>query len=32
VLSGAQGQGHNDFKIPLTRRVLTGVLSEAGST
>ncbi len=31
VLNGAQGQGHNDFKIALTRRVLTGVLSEATS-
>ncbi|HEY1231306.1 MAG TPA: xanthine dehydrogenase family protein subunit M [Ramlibacter sp.] len=29
VLQGAQGQGHNDFKIPLTRRVLAGVLAEA---
>ena len=29
VLSGAQGQGSNDFKIPLTRRVLAGVLAEA---
>jgi xanthine dehydrogenase YagS FAD-binding subunit len=29
VLSGARGQGHNDFKIPLVRRVLAGVLSEA---
>jgi len=29
VLQGARGQGHNDFKIPLTRRVLAGVLSEA---
>ena len=32
VLHGAQGHGHNDFKIPLTRRVLAGVLSEAAST
>ncbi len=31
VLNGAQGWGHNDFKIPLTRRVLTGVLTEASS-
>ncbi|MCY7318686.1 MAG: xanthine dehydrogenase family protein subunit M [Ramlibacter sp.] len=29
VLRGARGQGHNDFKIPLTRRVLSGVLAEA---
>jgi xanthine dehydrogenase YagS FAD-binding subunit len=29
VLQGAQGQGHNDFKIPLTRRVLAAVLDEA---
>lgn len=29
VLQGAQGQGHNDFKIPLVRRVLAGVLAEA---
>jgi len=29
VLQGARGQGHNDFKVPLTRRVLAGVLSEA---
>ena len=29
VLQGARGHGHNDFKIPLTRRVLAGVLSEA---
>lgn len=32
VLADARGCGHNDFKIPLTRRVLTGVLSEATST
>jgi xanthine dehydrogenase YagS FAD-binding subunit len=32
VMSGAQGQGSNDFKIPLTRRVLNGVLSEATRT
>jgi xanthine dehydrogenase YagS FAD-binding subunit len=32
VLAGARGQGHNDFKIPLTRRVLAGVLSEACAT
>ncbi|MGZ5848856.1 MAG: FAD binding domain-containing protein [Ramlibacter sp.] len=29
LLQGARGQGHNDFKVPLTRRVLAGVLSEA---
>jgi xanthine dehydrogenase YagS FAD-binding subunit len=29
VLQGAHGQGHNDFKIPLARRVLAGVLGEA---
>jgi xanthine dehydrogenase YagS FAD-binding subunit len=29
VLAGARGQGHNDFKIPLTRRVLSAVLAEA---
>jgi xanthine dehydrogenase YagS FAD-binding subunit len=29
VLQGAQGQGDNDFKIPLVRRVLAGVLAEA---
>ena len=29
VLAGARGQGHNDFKIPLVRRVLAGVLAEA---
>jgi len=29
VLQGAQGQGGNDFKIPLLRRVLAGVLAEA---
>jgi xanthine dehydrogenase YagS FAD-binding subunit len=29
VLDGARGQGHNDFKIPLTRRVLAAVLDEA---
>jgi xanthine dehydrogenase YagS FAD-binding subunit len=29
VLQGAHGQGHNDFKIPLTRRVIAGVLAEA---
>jgi xanthine dehydrogenase YagS FAD-binding subunit len=29
LLQGAQGQGHNDFKIPLARRVLAAVLAEA---
>jgi xanthine dehydrogenase YagS FAD-binding subunit len=29
VLRDARGQGHNDFKIPLTRRVLAAVLDEA---
>ena len=29
VLQGARGQGHNDFKIALARRVLAGVLAEA---
>ncbi|MDB5872229.1 MAG: xanthine dehydrogenase family protein subunit [Ramlibacter sp.] len=29
VLQGAQGQGHNDFKIPLLKRVLAAVLAEA---
>lgn len=31
ALDGAQGCGHNDFKIPLTRRVLNGVLTEAST-
>jgi xanthine dehydrogenase YagS FAD-binding subunit len=31
VLNGARGCGHNDFKISLTRRVLTGVLTEAST-
>ena len=31
VLNGARGCGHNDFKIPLTRRVLSGVLTEAST-
>jgi xanthine dehydrogenase YagS FAD-binding subunit len=30
VLQGAQGHGHNDFKIPLLRRVLSAVLAPAG--
>jgi xanthine dehydrogenase YagS FAD-binding subunit len=29
LLQGAKGQGDNDFKIPLARRVLAGVLAEA---
>jgi xanthine dehydrogenase YagS FAD-binding subunit len=29
LLQGAQGQGHNDFKIPLARRVLASVVAEA---
>jgi xanthine dehydrogenase YagS FAD-binding subunit len=29
VLQGAQGRGDNDFKIPLLRRVLAGVMREA---
>jgi xanthine dehydrogenase YagS FAD-binding subunit len=28
VLDGARGSGSNDFKIPLTRRTLHGVLAE----
>jgi len=28
VLQGARGQGHNDFKIPLVKRVLSQVLME----
>jgi len=28
LLQGAKGQGDNDFKIPLARRVLAGVLAE----
>jgi xanthine dehydrogenase YagS FAD-binding subunit len=32
VLAGSKGQGSNDFKIPLTRRVLAGVLAEATPT
>jgi xanthine dehydrogenase YagS FAD-binding subunit len=31
LLQDARGQGHNDFKIPLTRRLLAGVLAEAGT-
>ncbi len=29
VLRGARGQGHNDFKIPLVRRVLPAVVTQA---
>ena len=29
LLQGAHGQGHNDFKIPLARRVLASVVAEA---
>ncbi len=29
LLDGARGHGHNDFKIPLTRRTLAAVLAEA---
>ena len=29
LLQGAKGQGDNDFKIPLARRVLAGVIAEA---
>lgn len=29
LLEGAQGHGHNDFKIPLVRRTLKAVLAEA---
>jgi xanthine dehydrogenase YagS FAD-binding subunit len=29
VLDGARGYGNNDFKIPLTRRTLRAVLTEA---
>jgi xanthine dehydrogenase YagS FAD-binding subunit len=32
VLQGARGQGDNDFKLPLVRRVLAGVLAEAGAS
>jgi len=31
VLAGAVGHGGNDFKIPLTRRVIRAVLRDAGS-
>lgn len=29
VLAGARGYGHNDLKIPLLRRTLRAVLTEA---
>ena len=29
ILGGARGYGANDFKIPLTKRVLTATLREA---
>jgi xanthine dehydrogenase YagS FAD-binding subunit len=32
VLDGARGHGGNDFKIPLTRRTLRAVLTEASLT
>jgi xanthine dehydrogenase YagS FAD-binding subunit len=32
VLEGARGYGGNDFKIPLARRTLHGVLSEITRT
>ena len=32
LLAEAQGYGSNDFKIPLTRRVLISVLKEATQT
>jgi xanthine dehydrogenase YagS FAD-binding subunit len=32
VLDGARGHGGNDFKIPLTRRTLHAVLTEASLT
>jgi xanthine dehydrogenase YagS FAD-binding subunit len=32
VLEGARGFGGNDFKIPLTRRTLHGVLAEMTRT
>jgi xanthine dehydrogenase YagS FAD-binding subunit len=31
LLQGARGQGDNDFKIPLLRRVLAGVLRESAA-
>ncbi|MDB5898922.1 MAG: Xanthine dehydrogenase YagS FAD-binding subunit [Ramlibacter sp.] len=32
ALSGARGWGHNDFKIPLARRVLAGVIAETSGS
>jgi xanthine dehydrogenase YagS FAD-binding subunit len=32
LLRGARGHGDNDFKIPLARRVLAGVLAEAAGS
>ena len=32
LLESAQGRGHNDFKIPLLRRVFKAVLQEAANT
>ena len=32
AFAGGRGQGHNDFKLPLARRVLAGVLAEATRT
>ncbi|TXM95474.1 xanthine dehydrogenase family protein subunit M, partial [Methylobacterium sp. WL103] len=32
VLAGARGYGTNDFKIPLTRRTLRAVVTEATRT
>ena len=32
ALQGARGQGHNDFKLRLARRVLAGVLGESTRT
>ncbi|MDA8870810.1 xanthine dehydrogenase family protein subunit M [Rhizobiaceae bacterium] len=32
LLSDAHGHGHNDFKIPLARRMLTSVLREASES
>ena len=31
LLEGARGHGHNDFKIPLTRRLFTATLADAVS-
>jgi xanthine dehydrogenase YagS FAD-binding subunit len=31
VLDGAQGHGHNDFKIPLLRRTLAAVIEQAAA-